>query len=136
MQWIFPILLYVVAAPAAAQVHKCIDGSEVIYQSHPCPSGQTTVRTWENRAYAPPSDPEVRRVQETIRATRHRDGRQSRANTAGINVPAIRESRSTRRDRCAAARNTRERELARIGLKRSFDTLQSWDEYVRRACSR
>lgn len=34
----------------------------------------------------------------------------------------------------AMARRLRDRELEKIGLRRTIETLRTWDEYVRNAC--
>jgi hypothetical protein len=44
--WI-AVLLLLSARPAVAQdIHKCVSGKEVSYQSEPCAPGQAHVKTW------------------------------------------------------------------------------------------
>lgn len=117
------------AAPHArsGELHKCVAaGGSVSYQSAPCPPGSAVA--WK-RAYVP--DP----------PTPHASVRQSASRTSPPRTSAPRRSASPRRsparqrtDPCEAAKAYRERTLARVGLKRTFDLLRALDDRVYEAC--
>ena len=127
--------LLAAAAPARAQtVQKCIaaDG-HVSFTSGACGAGERLDATYaavpERVTAGPAAAATARRAAEP---GARRRGQQAR--------PPARAPRSQARptraapDRCQAARDRRERTLARVGLKRTFDLLRKLDDEVWAAC--
>ena len=128
------LCLLAAAAPAWPQsVQKCIaaDG-HVSFTSGACGAGERLDATYaavpEQVPLRPAAAVTARRTAEA-RTQRQAQGR-----------PAVRNPRSQARparaapDRCQAARDRRERTLARVGLKRTFDLLRRLDDEVWAAC--
>jgi len=126
--------LLAAAAPALPQsVQKCVaaDG-HVSFTSGACGAGERLDATYAAVPEQVPAKPAAmagpRRTAEA-RTQRQAQGR-----------PAVRSPRSQARparaapDRCQDARDRRERTLARVGLKRTFDLLRRLDDEVWAAC--
>ena len=124
-------VLAALPAVAPAQVFKCVRGEEVSYQSAPCEPGQATARQWQAVDYAPPSAADLQRIDQTRQATARRDaqlraggrwrGGGSKAADTGIG-------------RCDRAKALRDRELYKLGPRRSIKQLRAWDDPVAKAC--
>lgn len=124
------------AAPAAAQtVQKCIaaDG-HVTLTSAECGAGERLAASYAavpehvapgSAAGADAGRKTPARAAQPGTAARVAPGRSART------APAHRRSGP---DRCRAARDRRERALARVGLKRTFDLLRKLDDEVWAAC--
>lgn len=116
----------------AQQIHKCVRGKEVTYQSEPCEPGQQHVKTWEtwpgtaeanNRAPRPPAiDPGyLSRIAGT-------DGR-SRAPAQGATITGSGGSA------CEAARHRRAAYLdSDQGRNASIDVRRWYNDQVFDAC--
>lgn len=129
----FMILGLALASPAAAQqVHKCIDGNEVSYQSAPCSSG-TSAKTWEAVPATEPSATEVARLQRIRNelATSNSPRTPSRALRPGGEVRA---SQVPARNQCDQVKAQRAAAYERAGMKRSFRFSSQWDGRVQQAC--
>ena len=124
-------VLAALPAVASAQVFKCTRGKEVSYQSAPCEPGQSTGKEWPSVDYAPPSAADLQRSRETEQATRRRD-----AQLRGVGRPRGASTReaATGIGRCDDAKAVRDRELYKLGPRRSIQQLRAWDDYVARAC--
>lgn len=116
----------------AQQVHKCVSGGDVSYQSEPCQDGRAATRTWDHVDYAPVPEAELRRIAETERATRRRD-QELRRQATGVRAATVRTD--PRQRRCDAARQARTEALRaeRIG-QRSMELRRKLDENVASAC--
>ena len=124
------------ATPALAQVvSKCPDGKGGhVYQSDPCQHGQA-VRQYDTAA--------VRDSPERIRRIQAEDRQRAAALAArspaarGSGVSIVQASGVTQQQaRCNAAKAYRQRELDRLGLRRTYDTLRTLNDYVNRECKR
>ena len=126
------LLALVPSAAAAQQVHKCVKGSEIAYQSAPCEDGRTEEKSWDHGSYQPPAPEDLQRIRETQQATSRRDktaGQSRRRSTA----TQSRAAKSTI-GRCQEAKAHRDRELYKLGPRKSIEALRSWDAYIAEAC--
>ena len=129
---ILSLFFFIVPTGNAQQIHKCVKGREVSYQSAPCDASQSLVKQWD----ATP-EPELehsqakrRQSEETARAGRTASkGRASSRSRISRNSPV-----SAADKRCNAAKARREAKLASTGLKRTFDLLRKLDDAVHEAC--
>lgn len=130
----FVICLACLALPAVApaQVFKCVRSKEVSYQSTPCGPGEATAKEWQPADYAAPTAADLQRIRETEQATRQRDAelrrgaKSSGGRSAGVIASGI--------GRCEDAKARRDRELYKLGPRRSIKQLRAWDDYVAEAC--
>lgn len=129
----FLILGIALASPVAAQqVHKCIDGSEVSYQSAPCSSG-TSAKTWEAVPATEPSAAEAARLQRV----RNELVASNSARTPSRPLRAGGEARASQvpaRNQCDKVKAQRAAAYERVGMKRSFQFSSQWDGRVQQAC--
>ncbi len=122
------LLLVCSGSVAAQQVHKCVNGKQVSYQSEPCP-GQVQ-KTWD--ATPQSVDPYLERRLDLMRQE------QAQRNAA----PVRQQFRSTGRsiplgqDQSACERAKAERKAAydRVGVNRTFALSSHWDGIVQKAC--
>lgn len=123
-------LALVVASPLAAahQVFKCVDGTQVSYQSEPCPGRAT--RAWDAKPQR--FDPyKAARVE----ATRRQMARANAARRAsGYRRYRSTQSRRSSANECATVRTQRDAAYARVGLHRTFQFSSDWDNRVQQAC--
>lgn len=130
-RWAICAALAALPAVASAQVFKCVRGKDVSYQSAPCASDQVAVREWQSVDYAPPTAADLQRIRDTEQATRQRDARlRSGGNTRAGQAKAV----PSRIGRCDEAKAFRDRELYKLGPRRSIEQLRAWDGYVAAAC--
>ena len=135
---VLSLLFCVAPAGNAQQIHKCIKGSAVSYQSAPCEAGHRLVKQW---VAAP--DPEPSATQSGHRRAKHEHD-EAKSVQAGHGAggsrtrtgsrPAKRSSIAGADKRCAAAKARREAKLIAAGLKRTFDLLRKLDDAVHEAC--
>ena len=138
--------LFFLIAPAgnAQQVHKCMKGKEVSYQSAACDASQTLVKQWDATP-EPELEPEleppavelghdrVKHRQEDVKFTQF--GRATSARRPGSGNRVGKKSPiNTAATRCDAANARREAQLISVGLKRTFDLLRKLDDAVHEAC--
>ncbi|WP_342315479.1 DUF4124 domain-containing protein [Lysobacter sp. FW306-1B-D06B] len=126
------------ASATAQTVYKCVDaGGKASYQSAPCDGRIHEAARWDAVPEPPPTAEQLR----SRLLAREHDRAESeflsrRAGTASARV--ARNGRATGGatppSACAAARETREQTLERVGLKRTYDLLSRLDEQVRKAC--
>lgn len=124
-------------AASAQQVYKCVKDKEVSYQSSPCDDGKEPEKVWDNGSYRPPSNVELWRNYHVQQATQQRD-----AELRGYTQPRRSTSRTAsgavvskaNGGRCEEAKAHRDRELYKLGPRKSIETLRSWDSYVAKAC--
>lgn len=134
---ILSLLFFTVPAANAQQVHKCVKGREVSYQSAPCDASQSLVKQWDAVPEFEPASElghnlEKRRQDEAKSARFGRvasEGRTRSGNHAG-NKSSI----DAADKRCNAAKARREAKLISVGLKRTFDLLRKLDDAVYQAC--
>ena len=135
---ILSLLLFIAPAGNAQQVHKCMKGKEVSYQSAACDASQTLVKQWDATPEPEPSAVELghdqaKHRQEDVKSTqfgRAASARRTRsANWAGKKSPI-----NAADKRCDAAKARREAKLISVGLKRTFDLLRKLDDAVHEAC--
>jgi len=119
-----------VAQAATYTVHVCEDGrGGRIYQDAPCEVGTRTVGA---RAYAIATpDPGM------AARTRAAEAEMDRRNRGDGHARIVRTryaARPAAPDSCRTAKDRRESELKRVGLKRTFDQLSTLDREVWDAC--
>lgn len=117
--------LWLLAWPAqAGTLYKCVDAhGHESYQSLPCASPASTVWT---RAYRPEPPTPARRAPEATAPSAHpMPWRYPRTPVRARRPPP---------DPCERAKARRERVLAKVGLKRTFDLLRQLDDEVYEAC--
>lgn|SRR5690606_8524798 len=128
------VLLLVPLSGQAQQVHKCklADGSTV-YQSEACASGLPE-KTWDARPYqvSPQRQAQInreRRIAETRAAVQR-----PRSRPTHVDFPRGPTAEQNRHARCEAAKRTRDRELEKLGLRRTHAHLRRWGDYVYEQC--
>ena len=133
------VLALLACGHASAQsVYKCIDrAGATSYQSAPCDVGARTAGAWDAAPEPPPSAEQLR----ARAAQRDRDRAESeylsrRAGTdgAGARRASAASVRTPRNNACENAKAHRERTLAAVGLKRTFELLRKLDDAVYEAC--
>lgn len=129
------VLLLTMPATAAAQtLYKCEaagGGGAPVYQSEPCAAGQEASRTWEASSFR--ISPERRQQLESRRA-RQAQARSRTPAVAGRGSARGQNSAVERKRRCEAAREWRRRQLAALGLDRTYEDLSRIDRHVREQC--
>ena len=135
---ILSLLLFIAPAGNAQQIHKCVKGREVSYQSAACDATQHLVKQWNAvpeselaasdfspaRAERPQHGAKSAQIRRAASDGRVRSGRRS-ATRAPINAAD---------KRCDTAKARREAKLVSVGLKRTFDLLRKLDDAVHEAC--
>lgn len=105
-------------------VYRCVDHADAVsFQSQPCGPDQRTTKV-----VAAPPEAEPIRQRQTHRTVSSRQSSYSTYQSPRENALA------QRRASCAAARQSREATLDRVGLKRTYDLLQRLDAMVSSAC--
>ena len=135
------VCLVLFSGPAHAQhVYKCVNGRDVSYQSAPCLTGQRLARQWEASPEPAPTA-EMLAAQRLIQVQGERESAYLRSLARG----SSRKARSRRptgavisaaRDggRCAKAKKRRDDTERRLGLKRTFESMQRLSAMVSEAC--
>ena len=134
-------LAFLLLSPYAAhaqQVHKCVRGKDVSYQSAPCEAAYTLAKQWDATPQPEPSADEIARRE----AKRKQDAAESAQLRRAAGTERTRASgRSSQRTsisaadaRCNAAKDRRAKKLEAVGLKRTFDLLRKLDDAVHSAC--
>ena len=131
------------AFPLTAQaqhVYKCVEGRDTSYQSAPCEDGKHLARTWDAPPEPAPS-PEQLAWQREVQAkgARESDYLRSLARRAGTGARRPRSTGATISaardgDRCAGAKKHRDDTERRLGLNRTFETMQRLSRLVSEAC--
>lgn len=115
------------AVVAAGDLYRCVDRSgHVSYQAASCTSRQRMDRRIEFTSEPASPVATVRRSERTAAA-----GAKSRVAW----TPVIRSNRKAQASPCMRAKDQRERQLERLGLKRTFDDLSRLDAKVRAVCN-
>lgn len=133
-------LLTLPMAARSQQVYKCVDGSAASYQSVPCARGERLVRQWEAAPDPPPSREAIENQEEAKaqgkRESQYLRGLASRASTGPRRPRATGATISAARDgeRCTSAKKRRDDTERRLGLKRTFETIQRLSRLVSEAC--
>lgn len=135
---ILSLLFFIAPAGNAQQIHKCVKGGEMSYQSAPCDASQSLVKQWDATPELEPSAVELghnqakRRQEETKSAQSGRaaNGRRARSGSRAGKKSSI----NAADKRCSAAKARREAKLISVGLKRTFDLLRKLDDAVHEAC--
>ena len=110
----------------AGNLYRCVSRSGYVsYQAASCPSEQRTDRRIEFISEPAPPVATVRRSERTAVVG-------AKPSAARTNV--IRSNRKAKASSCMHAKAQRERELERLGLKRTFDDLSRIDAKVRAVC--
>jgi len=125
--WMLASML--LAAPAvAAEIHRCVSGDgSVSYQDVACDGGSRLSRTIEVRADAG-AVVAPKHSASTAKASKPSKSRHATSDKAKSTT------RSAQRATCATARKTRDANLRRLGLNRTFDQLRALDDAVGEAC--
>ena len=133
---ILSLLFLIAPAGNAQQIHKCVKGKEVSYQSASCDASQSLVKQWDATPEPEPSAAELghhqakRRQAESTQAGRPASERRARSGSrVGKKSPI-----SAADKRCNTAKARREAKLISVGLKRTFDLLRKLDDAVHEAC--
>lgn len=124
----------------AQHVHKCVDGRHTSYQSAPCENGKQLARQWEATPEPVPTQEQVAgQRQAQARGEQESDYLRSLARRAstgarrpgasGVTISAARDG-----DRCTRAKKTRDDTERRLGLNRTFETMQRLSTLVSEAC--
>jgi hypothetical protein len=132
------IILALLALPAevhAQQVYKCPGkGGVPSYQSEPCSEGQAS-KTWDARPENVSPADQARIDQQLRDAEIAAQQRRVQSSTPALVTWQSGPTQSQqRRAGCEAARRERDAALERLGLKRTFEDLRRWGDYVTRAC--
>jgi hypothetical protein len=135
---ILSLLLFIAPTGHAQQIHKCVKGSDVSYQSAACDATQRLVKQWDA---VPESEPTTAGLSPPKTERRQREAKSTRAGRATSEGRARSSSHAGKRSpinaadkRCNAAKARREAKLASVGLKRTFDLLRKLDDAVHAAC--
>lgn len=117
-------LLLLASSTQAATFYKCVDrNGQASYQSQPCSPLASTA--W-SRPYQPePPTPRSRGLERAPPAARTNRIASPRMSVRAVRPPP---------DPCTIAKTRRERVLAKVGLKRTFDLLRQLDDEVYEAC--
>ena len=135
---ILSLFFLIVPTSNAQQIHKCVKGREVSYQSAPCDASQSLVKQWDaepepERSAAEPDHQQTKRQQDDAESTQ--TGRTARERRARSGSGSGKKSPISAADkRCNAAKARREAKLISVGLKRTFDLLRKLDDAVHEAC--
>lgn len=143
MQRVLVVLTLMLAmgeAPAQ-HVHKCLKDKNVSYQSTPCDSERQTVKQWVAIPDPTPSAQDIERQRSAITQVK-RESASRRVRSGRSGAPVARRSRATgvsisaARDgeRCAAAKRRRDATERRLGLSRTFETMQKLSTMIYEAC--
>lgn len=117
---LFPLLV------KAGNLYRCVSRSgHVSYQATSCPSDQRTDRRIEFTSEPAPAAATLRHAERTAAV-----GAKSR----GARTHGIRGNGKAETSPCMHAKVQRERQLERLGLKRTFDDLSRIDARVRAVC--
>ena len=109
------LVCFLPSLATAENLHRCLSRSgHVSYQAMSCPSDQRTDRTIE---FTPEPAPPVATARRSERAAVV--GAKSRVARTHV----IRSNRKAKASPCMHAKAQRERQLERLGLKRTFDDL-------------
>ena len=105
------------------------------FQNAPCPAGTRVVRQrdYDEVEVDPRLQAQTRRAQQEMDA-RNRSARSSSGDGVVVVAPRGEDARDRQRRQCAEARAYRERELERVGLRRTYDLLSRLDRMVFDAC--
>ena len=130
--------LLAAALPVAAQtVQKCIAANgHVTLTSEACGAGERLAGSYDaapEPVTAGTAAAAGTRGGSRAPARASRTGMATRGTSARVRTATTTRAR-VQADRCQAARDRRERTLARVGLKRSFDLLRKLDDEVWAAC--
>ena len=110
----------------AGNLYRCVSRSgHVSYQAMSCPSDQQMDLRIEFTSEPATAASTVRRSERTAAV-----GAKSRV----ARTPVIRSNRKAKASPCMRAKAQRERELERLGFKRTFDDLSRIDAKVRAVC--
>lgn len=122
-------LLVCSGSVSAQQVHKCVSGKQVSYQSDPCP-GQVA-KSWD--ATPERVDPYLEQRLESMRQTQRERAaspvRRTSARPSGVSIGVANDQ-----SRCDQARAGRARAYEAAGVNRSFEMSRYWDNLVHDAC--
>ena len=126
------------AAPlAGAQtIYTCVDAKgHKTFQNAPCPVGTRVdrARDYDEAPVDPRLAAQTRQTQREMDA-RNRAANQEVVTTQVVVAPRGEDARDRQRRLCAEARAYRERELERVGLRRTYDLLSRLDRMVFDAC--
>jgi hypothetical protein len=137
MRAMFFSLIFFAASPATAQqVYKCVNGSEVSYQSAACDSNWKVAGQWDATPEAVSPTDEYQPRQLKIRSDRAEAARHAAGSGPLRSVSNGRTTgnRKSSLSRCDAAKARREAKLKSVGLNRTFDLLRRLDDMVNEAC--
>lgn len=129
-------IFFAASAANAQQVYKCVNGSEVSYQSAACYGTWKVARQWD--ATPEPAADQLRQHQPKSQRKRTESAQPSRTagtdRTRSASNQRSAGSRKSSLSRCDAAKARREAKLKSVGLKRTFDLLRKLDDTVNEAC--
>ena len=126
---VFALSALVALQPAQADVlYKCVSpGKPASYQNEPCTGGS---RLASIREYEP--GPDVRSPPSPPKA--HETPRGSRQSQRTRGVPAHSARSQGKSDSCQSTKDARDAWERRIGLGRTYEALQAWNDRIRMAC--
>lgn len=135
---VLSLFFFAATTASAQQVYKCVDGSEVSYQSAACDGNRKAARQWDATPEAEPTTEALGQRQPQSRRNRTQSAPpNSTASTRRAGSASNRRNPDSRRpgmSRCDAAKARREAKLKSVGLKRNFDLLRNLDDTVNEAC--
>lgn len=120
----------------AQTIYTCVDAKgHKTYQNSPCPVGTRIdrARDYDEAPVDPRLEAQTRQTQREMDA-RTRAANQGAVTTQVVVAPRGEDARDRQRRLCAEARAYRERELERVGLRRTYDLLSRLDRMVFDAC--
>ena len=129
--------LVAIAPLASAQtIYTCVDAKgHKTFQNSPCPVGTRIdrARDYDEAPVDPRLEAQTRQTQREMDA-RNRAASQDAVTSQVVVTPRGEDARDRQRRLCAEARAYRERELERVGLRRTYDLLSRLDRMVFDAC--
>lgn len=133
------VLLCLGGMAHARTLYHCRAHGISSYQQSPCPSSSRLVDSMETVPEAAPSESQRRDRMEQVEEDRAESAFLSRSAGTDFRSTTVRSARSAagrqpQRNACQEARTARNAALKALGLKRTYDMLQSLDQSVANAC--
>lgn len=131
------VLLAISGHASAQQVHKCVKGKEVIYQSSPCAADQHAAKQWSAVPEPPPTNAQLWQ-KHYARQQAERESAYLRSLARGRHQPSSSGAAipATAGNACADAKRRRDAIEKQIGLNRNIDSMRSLSSMVYEACKK
>ncbi|WP_148649715.1 hypothetical protein [Lysobacter antibioticus] len=126
--------LIIAGSVPAQDIHKCVRGKEISYQSEPCEAGQTHLKTWgtwptSSEAYGRVRNPPPPRIDPDYLPRQARRARQ------GAGPGTVISPSTPGYSACAEMKRMRDQYLeSEQGRNTSYDGRRAWNDRVYDAC--